>query len=191
MKLFLPLLSFAAAQTEDIRVWNPDVDERFSKTLTADALTKSWSLPVDGSGKYEPNKYYRMPVTAPECYKIRVDLSNFRLENAGFSGECTNDKVDFFDGTDGNNLMTTYCGNGVRPAVRSTGTTLALVFKSNENGIVDTGFYASFTAELLPQEDDHWNSIVAQYESLYTAVYDQLAPTQTDNKRARLVKFLH
>jgi hypothetical protein len=192
MKLFLPLLSFAAAQTEsDIRVWNPDVDERFSKTLTVDALTKSWSLPVDGSGKYEPNKYYRMTVTAPEGYKIRVDLSNFRLENEGFSGECTNDKVDFFDGTDGNNLMTTYCGKGLRPAVRSTGTTLALVFKSNENGIVDTGFDASFTAEPLPLEDDHWNSIVAQYGSLYNSIYDQLAATRTDNKRTLLVNFSH
>jgi len=194
MKLFLPLLSFAAARTEvsaeDIRVWNPDVDQRFTKTLTVDALTDSWILPTDGSGKYEPNKYYRMTVTAPEGYKIRVDLSNFRLENEGFSGECTNDKVDFFDGTDGNNLMTTYCGKGVRPSVKSTGTTLTVVFKSNENGIVDTGFDAAFTAEPLPQEDDHWNSILAQYDSLYIAIYDQLAATQTDNKRTRLANQL-
>ena len=54
-----------------------------------------------------------------------------------------------------------------------------LINKSNENGIVDTGFDAAFAAEPLPQEDDHWNSILAQYDSLYTAVYDQLEGLQT------------
>jgi hypothetical protein len=191
MKLFLPLFSFVAAQRGDstgLRVWNEDVDERIPVTLTANAPTASWSLFTDPvTGKYEPNKYYRVTANAPEGYKIRVDFSNFRLEDHGFSGECTNDKVDIFDGPDGNNLMETFCGKGLKPALKSTGTTLTVVFKSNENGIVDTGFDVVFTAEPLPAEDDDWNSILTQYDNLYNTIYDQLGATRTDNKRVRLV----
>jgi len=194
MKLFLPLFSFAAAQdqTEDIRIWKADVDERIFKTLTVDALTDSWTLPTDNSGKYEPNKYYRMTVNGPDGHKIRADFSRFRLESGGFRGECTNDKVDIFDGTDGNNLITTYCGKGRRDAVTSTGTTLTVVFKSNENGIVNKGFKVAFTAEPLPEEDVHWNSILTQYESLYNKAfyYEQLGATIAGNKRLRLAKQL-
>jgi len=188
MKLFLPLFSFAAAQdqTEDIRIWKADVDERIFKTLTVDALTDSWTLPTDASGKYEPNKYYRVTVNGPDGHKIRAEFSKFALEGGGFSGGCTNDKVDIFDGTDGNNLITTYCGKGARAAVKSTGTTLTVVFKSNENGIVNTGFDVAFTAEPLPEEDGHWNSILTQYESLYNKIYEQLGATRTENKRLRL-----
>ena len=191
MKLFLPLSSFAAAIRDDsniMRIWNPDVDEKIFKTLTIDALTFSWSLPTDPvSGKYEPNKYYRVTVDGPEGHKIRADLSNFRLEGVGGTGTCTNDKVDIFDGSDGNNLLTTYCGKGVKAAVKSTGTRLTLVFKSNENGFVETGFDVDFTAEPLPLEDGHWNSIVSQYELVYNTIYDQLPLTRPDQKRLRLV----
>ena len=72
--------------------------------------------------------------------------------------------------------MKTFCGKGLKPAVKSIGTTLTVVFKSNENGIVDTGFDVDFTAEPLRAEDDDWNSIITQAESLYNTIYDQLAP---------------
>ena len=83
--------------------------------------------------------------------------------------------------------METFCGKGLKPALISTGTTLTVVFKSNENGIVDTGFDVDFTAEPLPAEDDDWNSILTQYDILYNTIYDQLGATRTDNKRVRLV----
>jgi len=189
MKLFLPLFSFAAAQqgsTDDIiRVWNPDVDQKIFKTLTVDALTDSWTLPVDGAGKYEANKYYRVTVNGPEGYKIRADFSNFRLEGHGFSGDCTNDKVDIFDGTDGNNLITTYCGKGAQDSVKSTGTTLTVVFKSNENGIVDTGFDVTFTAETLPVEDNNWNAVTSHYDQLYNAIYAKYREFGSEEKQAR------
>jgi len=190
MKLFYPLISLAAAQRSldgsDERVWNPDVDERIAITLTADQLTDSWTLPTNpnGSGKYEANKYYRVTVNGPEGYKIRADFANFRLENAGFRG-CTNDKVDVFDGTDGNNLLETYCGRGERDSQTSTGTVLTVVFKSNENGIVDTGFDVSFTAETLPQEDNNWNAVTAMYDQLYLAIYNKYGEFGNEEKQAR------
>ena len=195
MKLFLPLFTFAAARegSEDgfLRVWSPDVDERIFKTLTVDTLTDSWTLPtVDG--KYEPNKYYRVTVNGPEGYKIRADFANFRLENAGFSGSCTNDKVDIFDGTDGNNLITEYCGKGDRESVKSTGTVLTVVFKSNENGIVDTGFDVTFTAETLPQEDNNWNAITAMYDQLYLGIYNKYGELSgSEEKQVRKVKIIN
>jgi len=194
MKLFYPLISYAAAQRgpfggfggdEDTRVWNPDVDLKIFKTLTVDSLSDSWTLPVDGSGKYEPNKYYRVTVNGPEGHKIRADFNNFKLEGTGFSGACTNDKVDIFDGTDGNNLMDTYCGKGFRNSLTSTGTTLTVVFKSNENGIVNTGFDVNFTAEPLPQEDNNWAAVTSQYESLYLAIYNKYGEFGNPEKQAR------
>jgi hypothetical protein len=192
MKLFWPLFSIAAARegSEDgfLRVWSPDVDEKIFKTLAVDALTDSWTLPTDAvSGKYEPNKYYRVTVNGPEGYKIRADFSNFRLENAGFSGGCTNDKVDIFDGTDGNNLITSYCGKGARDSQTSTGTVLTVVFKSNENGIVDTGFDVTFTAETLPEEDNNWNAVTAMYDQLYLAIYEKYAEFGDEELQSRKV----
>ncbi|CBY07617.1 unnamed protein product [Oikopleura dioica] len=187
MKLFYALTSLAAAQRgfqPADRIWNPDVDVKIAETLTVDSLTDSWTLPVDGSGKYEPNKYYRVTVNGPEGHKIRADFSNFRLEGFGFSGTCTNDKVDIFDGTDGNNLITTYCGKGARDSVKSTGTTLTVVFKSNENGILDTGFDVTFTAEALPVEDNNWNAVTSHYEQLYLAIYNKYGEFGNAEKQA-------
>ena len=161
---------------------------KIAKTLTVDSLTDSWTLPVDGSGKYEPNKYYRVTVNGPEGHKIRADFSNFRLEGFGFSGTCTNDKVDIYDGTDGNNLITTYCGKGARDSVKSTGTTLTVVFKSNENGILDTGFDVTFTAEALPVEDNNWNAVTSHYEQLYLAIYNKYGEFGNAEKQANKVK---
>jgi len=190
MKLFYPLISLAAAQDE--RIWNTDVDLKITKTLTVDALTDSWTLPVDGAGKYEPNKYYRVTVTGPDGHKIRADFSNFRLEGTGFSGDCTNDKVDIFDGTDGNNLITTYCGTGAQASVKSTGTILTVVFKSNENGIVDTGFDVTFTAESLPVEDNNWNAVTSHFDQLYNALYAKYAEFGSAEKQARKAeRFTH
>ena len=100
-----------------------------------------------------------------------LPVSN-KLSGGDFRGQCTKDSVIIYDGPDGNGLLETYCGrnrrNGfTKPDVSSSANEMTVVFKSNENNIVDTGFDVAFTAEPLPQEDDHWNSIVDQFVYLF------------------------
>jgi hypothetical protein len=65
---------------------------------------------------------------------------------------------------------------------------LTVVFKSNENGIVDTGFDVTFTAETLPEEDNNWNAVTAMYDQLYLAIYNKYGEFGNEEKQARKVK---
>ncbi|CAG5102277.1 Oidioi.mRNA.OKI2018_I69.chr1.g226.t1.cds [Oikopleura dioica] len=192
MKLFLPILSLASAQTEQDRVWNPDTTLKVDLALTTDALTSSWSVPRV-NGVYEPNQYQRVTVTAPSGYKIRVDFSNFNLQGQTYSGGCSNDAAIIFDGPDGNNELTKYCGRGNRNSLTSTGTTLTVVFKSNEDTIVDSGFNALFTAVPLPSSAVAWTSITDAFNSLSSTIftaYDSTNLNKQSRKATRFMKYM-
>jgi hypothetical protein len=188
MKLFLPILSLASAQSEEDRVWNPDTTLKVNLALTADALTSSWSVPTV-NGVYEANQYQRVTVSAPEGYKIRVNFSNFKLQGQTFSGGCSNDAAIVYDGPDGNNELVKYCGSGSRSSQTSSGTTLTVVFKSNEDAIVNSGFDALFTAVPLPSSAVAWNSITDAFNTLSSEIFSAFAGTNLDKQSRKASRF--
>jgi len=203
MKLGLSLASLVAGQRflpespvqPDDRIWVPDPTNSVSYTLTEDSLVKSFDLPVNPStGKYGPNEYVRISATAPDGYKIVAAFTNFRLEGTDFRGDCTNDAVTIYDGPDGNGLLTSYCGRNrqkTKPDVSSSANEMTVVFKSNENAIVNRGFTVTFTAVPLPAVEAAQNSIVSAFIQIQSLVYEGHQHKRNEkiwNKKADLMQ---
>lgn len=182
MKLGSTLLSLVAARGSlfgdaptDERIWVADTTLEQEFILTESNLEATYDLPQNpATGKYYTDQYVRLSAKAPEGYAVRAKFTNFAVESGNWKGECKNDAVILFDGPDGNNFIKDYCGKNkarTKPDVVSSQEELTVVFKSNENTIVDKGFTVTFVAEKLPAKQFAMNRIVKSFGETQSIVF--------------------
>ena len=99
-----------------------------------------------------------------------------------------NDAVLIYDGPDGNNFITDYCGKSGWDDVPSTAEELTVVFKSNENVITRSGFTVTFKAELLPPAQFAENTIKKAFTEIQSLVHigHDHKREHLQNKKARI-----
>ncbi|XP_062407924.1 membrane frizzled-related protein [Sardina pilchardus] len=83
-------------------------------------------------------------ISVEEGHVIRLNFRNFSLETQDV---CEFDYVEVHDSADtgDDSVLGRYCGSGLPPDLTSSGTVMTVVFVADE-GVADSGFYASYQA---------------------------------------------
>ena len=106
---------------------------------------------------YNENEYCQVTIIYPEGEKVHLEFEYFEIENGDAlkQGRCTNDWLEVRNGDDvaSSTLITRLCGKDKKDQyspqysgmysprrIRSSGSSLILIFKTNENPVTRRGF---------------------------------------------------
>ncbi|CAG5103362.1 Oidioi.mRNA.OKI2018_I69.chr1.g738.t1.cds [Oikopleura dioica] len=170
----IPSSDSSASSLDEVRIWTPDTTARETILLTGPGDIQTYTLPTDPtSGDYYPDQYIRINVEAPEGFKIVQTFNSFKLDGVGFTNECDQDAVIIYDGPDGNAEAARLCGIDGQDnfSFLSTNNVMTLVFKSNEDIIVQPGFEAQFEAVELEENEIAWIRIMDAFNTLTSTIF--------------------